>query len=98
MKLADWRLQFYHLPYRREVVWSNAVEKVGVYALLKLVGDDGSTGLAEGTIEFDFATQALMLRAGGVAMLPAAIPPTGGLMLMAGWLCVGAAAVRGRRR
>jgi L-Ala-D/L-Glu epimerase len=51
MKLADWSLHFYRLPYGREVVWSNAVESSGVFALLKLVSDDGVSGIAEGTIK-----------------------------------------------
>jgi L-Ala-D/L-Glu epimerase len=51
MKLARWSLHFYRLPYRREVVWSNAVESAGLFALLKLESDDGVTGIAEGTIK-----------------------------------------------
>jgi len=51
MKLADWSLAFYRLPYGREVVWSNAVESSGLFALLKLVSEDGVTGIAEGTIK-----------------------------------------------
>lgn len=51
MNLADWSLHFYRLPYGREVVWSNAVESSGLFALLKLVSDDGATGIAEGTIK-----------------------------------------------
>jgi L-alanine-DL-glutamate epimerase-like enolase superfamily enzyme len=33
------------------VVWSNAVESSGLFALLKLVSDDGITGVAEGTVK-----------------------------------------------
>ena len=51
MKLADWSLHFYRLPYSREVVWANAVESSGLYALLKLVSDEGATGIAEGTLK-----------------------------------------------
>lgn len=51
MKLAGWSLHFYRLPYRREVVWANAVESSGLYALLKLESDDGATGIAEGTLK-----------------------------------------------
>ncbi len=51
MKLADWSLDFYRLPYGREVVWSNAVETSGLFALLRLVSDDGVTGVAEGTVK-----------------------------------------------
>jgi len=51
MKLARWSLHFYRLPYRREVVWSNAVEAGGLFALLRLESDDGVAGIAEGTIK-----------------------------------------------
>lgn len=51
MKLADWSLQFYRLPYAREVVWANAVENSGLYALLTLRSADGATGIAEGTLK-----------------------------------------------
>lgn len=51
MKLARWSLHFYRLPYGREVVWSNAVESAGLFALLKLESEDGLAGIAEGTIK-----------------------------------------------
>lgn len=51
VKLARWSLHFYSLPYRREIVWANAVEKAGTYALLVLHGDNGATGCAEGTLK-----------------------------------------------
>src|SRR5919201_1647598 len=51
MRLADWSLHIYELPYDREVVWSNARERSGLFALLKLVSDAGATGIAEGTIK-----------------------------------------------
>jgi L-alanine-DL-glutamate epimerase-like enolase superfamily enzyme len=51
MKLARWSLHFYRLPYVREVVWSNAVENSGLFALLRLESDDGVAGIAEGTIK-----------------------------------------------
>jgi L-alanine-DL-glutamate epimerase-like enolase superfamily enzyme len=51
VKLADWSLEFYRLPYRREVVWAYAAESSSDYALLKLVADDGSVGLAETVIK-----------------------------------------------
>lgn len=51
MKLARWSLHFYRLPYGREVVWSNAVENSGLFALLRLESDDGTVGIAEGTIK-----------------------------------------------
>lgn len=51
MKIVDWSLHFYDLPYEREVVWANAVEHSGLYALLELTGEDGAVGLAEGTIK-----------------------------------------------
>src|SRR5688572_23202937 len=51
MKLARWSLHFYRLPYGREVVWSNAVENAGLFALLRLESDEGIAGIAEGTIK-----------------------------------------------
>lgn len=51
MKLASWSLHFYRLPYEREVVWSNAREDSGLYALLQLVAESGLAGVAEGTIK-----------------------------------------------
>jgi L-alanine-DL-glutamate epimerase-like enolase superfamily enzyme len=51
MKLARWSLHFYRLPYTREVVWSNAVESEGLFALLRIESDQGVAGIAEGTIK-----------------------------------------------
>lgn len=51
VKLERWSLHFYSLPYRREIVWANAVERAGLFALLVLEGDNGSKGVAEGTIK-----------------------------------------------
>ena len=51
MKLADWSLSFYRLPYRRPVTWAYAAESSSDYALLKLVADDGTVGIAEGVIK-----------------------------------------------
>ena len=51
VKLEHWSLNFYKLPYRREIVWANAVEQAGIFALLTLEGDNGAKGVAEGTIK-----------------------------------------------
>jgi L-alanine-DL-glutamate epimerase-like enolase superfamily enzyme len=51
MKIAGWSLHFYRLPYAREVVWANAVERSGTFALLKLTADSGAAGVAEGTVK-----------------------------------------------
>ncbi len=51
MKLVDWSLHFYELAYEREVVWANAVESSGLYALLTLTDESGAQGVAEGTIK-----------------------------------------------
>jgi L-alanine-DL-glutamate epimerase-like enolase superfamily enzyme len=51
MKITGWSLHFYELPYEREVVWANAVESSGLYALLALTDESGATGVAEGTIK-----------------------------------------------
>lgn len=51
MKLVAHSLHFYSLPYEREVVWANAVEHAGLYALLRLEDESGAVGVAEGTIK-----------------------------------------------
>lgn len=51
VKLERWSLHFYSLPYRREIVWANAVERAGLFALLVIEGDNGARGIAEGTIK-----------------------------------------------
>ena len=51
MKIVDWSLHFYELPYEREIVWANAVESSGLYALLTLTDESGAQGVAEGTIK-----------------------------------------------
>lgn len=50
MKLERWSLHFYRLRYAREVVWANAREDAGVFALLKIEAN-GATGIAEGTLK-----------------------------------------------
>jgi len=50
MKLERWSLHFYRLPYAREVVWANAREDAGLFALIVLDAD-GATGIAEGTLK-----------------------------------------------
>ena len=50
LKLADWSLYLYRLPYEREVKWANAIESAGTQALLRLVCAGVAVGIAEGTI------------------------------------------------
>jgi len=50
MKLERWSLHCYRLPYAREVVWANAREDSGLFALLVLEAD-GVKGIAEGTLK-----------------------------------------------
>lgn len=50
MKLERWSLHFYRLRYAREVVWANAREQAGVFALLR-IDANGATGIAEGTLK-----------------------------------------------
>ena len=50
MKLERWSLHCYRLPYAREVVWANARESSGVFALLRLEAE-GCAGIAEGTLK-----------------------------------------------
>lgn len=47
MRIAEWSLHFCRLPYSRPVKWFNSVEDGAVLALLRLIGDDGSIGVAE---------------------------------------------------
>lgn len=47
MKLESWELFAVALPYRRQVVWANAVETASPLLVLKLVAEDGSVGAAE---------------------------------------------------
>ena len=51
MKIVASSLHFYTLAYEREVVWANAVESAGQYALLRLEDESGAVGVAEGTIK-----------------------------------------------
>ena len=51
MKLARWSLDFYRLPYKREVTWAYAAESSSDYALLSVVADNGATGVAEGVVK-----------------------------------------------
>jgi L-Ala-D/L-Glu epimerase len=51
VKLAEWSLHFYRLPYVRDIQWVYAAESSGDYALLKIVADNGATGIAEGVIK-----------------------------------------------
>ena len=48
MKLAEWSLHVYRLPYVRDIQWVYAAESSGDYALLKIVADNGAIGIAEG--------------------------------------------------
>jgi L-alanine-DL-glutamate epimerase-like enolase superfamily enzyme len=50
VKLERWSLHFYRLPYAREVVWANAREDSGLFALLVLEAG-GTRGIAEGTLK-----------------------------------------------
>jgi len=50
VKLERWSLHFYRLRYAREVVWANAREDAGLFALLKLESG-GAAGVAEGTLK-----------------------------------------------
>jgi len=51
MKLAQWSLRFYRIPYFNTIHWANAVEDEGVYALLTLCNEQGQCGYAEGTLK-----------------------------------------------
>ena len=39
VKLGEWSLHFYRLPYVRDIQWVYAAENSGDYVLLKIVAD-----------------------------------------------------------
>lgn len=47
MRLAEHSLHCYSLRYARPVQWSDIVEEAAPFVLLRLVGDNGATGVAE---------------------------------------------------
>ena len=51
MRLAEWSLHFYRLPYSRPVHWFNSVEDGAVLVLLRIVGSDGAVGVAEAPLK-----------------------------------------------
>ena len=51
MKLANWSLHFFRLPYVKPVTWAYGSEDSGDYALLKLSADNGAVGIGEGVIK-----------------------------------------------
>lgn len=48
MRLAEWSTHPIHLTYPETIQWGSAREDGADYLLLRLVGDDGTIGLAEG--------------------------------------------------
>jgi L-alanine-DL-glutamate epimerase-like enolase superfamily enzyme len=48
MRLAEWSTHPIHLRYPREIHWASTEEDGADYLLLRLVGDDGTVGVAEG--------------------------------------------------
>lgn len=48
MRLAEWSTHPIHLPYPRHIQWASTDEDGADYVLLRLVGDDGTVGVAEG--------------------------------------------------
>ena len=51
MRIAEWSLHFYRLPYWRPVQWFNSTEDGAVFALLRIVGSDGAVGVAEAPLK-----------------------------------------------
>lgn len=51
MRLTDWSLHAYRLPYARPVRWSDVVEDAAQFVLLRLVSDSGHAGVAEVTVK-----------------------------------------------
>jgi len=79
LRLARSELHIYRLPYLRTVTWANAIEAEGVYALLVLTADDGSIGVAEGTVKASWSgASPASLRA---ALDDLLLPPLAGIDL-----------------
>jgi L-Ala-D/L-Glu epimerase len=51
MRIAEWSLHFYRLPYRRPVRWFNSTESEATCVLLRTVADNGATGVAEAPLK-----------------------------------------------
>jgi len=51
MKLAQWSLHFFRLPYVKPVTWAYGSEDSGDYALLKITADNGAVGVGEGVVK-----------------------------------------------
>src|SRR6476620_9351179 len=51
MRISEWSLYFYRLPYSRPVRWFNSVEDGAVLVLLRIVDTDGSVGVAEAPLK-----------------------------------------------
>jgi len=51
MRLADYSLHAYALPYARPVVWSDIVEEAAPFVLLRLTAESGETGVAEVSVK-----------------------------------------------
>ncbi len=51
MRLAEWDTYPMHIPYPGVIKWASTSEDGADYLLLKLVGDDGTVGLAEGVVK-----------------------------------------------
>jgi L-alanine-DL-glutamate epimerase-like enolase superfamily enzyme len=51
MRLAEYGLFAYRLPYERPVAWSDIVEDAAPFVLLRLTADTGAVGVAEITVK-----------------------------------------------
>ena len=51
MKLAEWDTYPMHIRYPGVIRWASSTEDGADYLLLRLVGDDGTVGLAEGVVK-----------------------------------------------
>lgn len=55
MRLTEWSTHPIHLAYPRAIQWANSGEDGADYLLLRLVGDDGTVGVAEGVAKTAWA-------------------------------------------
>lgn len=51
MRIADYELHHYQLPYSRPVEWFNSRETSGEFVALRLFSDDGACGVAEAPVK-----------------------------------------------
>lgn len=80
MRLAEWSTHPIHLGYPQSIQWASTREDGADYLLLRLVGDDGTIGLAEGVAKT--AWHGVTLRSLAVTLEELFIPLISGIDLL----------------